>query len=127
MRDIKIVPVIDGKENGWSYTREEGNAVRYLWGDDETTFNFNFYLAGVKVEPSTIIKDITVGEVKEQYGYRFDLKVKLPYSIPSTVIGTLVSENGEVLKNYSVFLVRRKYTESAGNKWVSDVETQTND
>lgn len=127
IKDVKIVPVMDGREDGWSYTRYDGNAVRYLWGNDDTTFNFNFYLAGVKVEPSTAIKDITVGEVKEQYGYRLDLKVKLPYSIPSTVTGTLISESGEVLKNYSVQLVRRKYTESTDNEWVSGVETQTND
>lgn len=125
IKDVKIVPVMDGKEDGWSYTGYTGNEIRYLWGDDETTFNFNVYLADVKVEPSTVIKDITVGEVKEKYGYRFDLKVELPFTIPSTVTGKLVSESGEVFKNYPVSLVRNKYSLDHGSKWVSEVATTT--
>ena len=125
IKDVKIVPVMNGKEDGWSYTDFTGNETRYLWGNDETTFNFNFYLGDTMVTLPQELQDIVVGEVKEKYDYKVDLRIVLPYRIPSVVEGTIVSEQGEALANYKVHLVKRRYSTDGSSKWVEETVVRT--
>ena len=111
MKDVKVVCLQNGEEIGDISTSQTGTVLFYLMGDEESTFSFKYYLGDKEVIPTEVIGAVTNKQVKEDYNYKLEQKIILPYSENINQDGTLTGKvmfNGQPKSNYPIVLERRK-------------------
>lgn len=98
VRNIEIVPMVNGKQDGWSYTDNFGEATRYLW-DEEAKYGFEFYANGKLVY--SIPESIQADEA-----YKKDMYIKLDtIGLDNTIEGQVLNEaDNKPLANTKVYL-----------------------
>lgn len=128
MSDIMVRPVVDGKENGWSYTDNYGFAQRYLWDWDwnqEALFGFNFY---TDESNSQLVYSMPeeLSYEKDKYTQEFDV-VLAQYGLDQEITGYVKKLDGTPAKNTSIELYEREIKHAYGWSSRRVAETTTDE
>lgn len=112
VREVKVRPVINGRENRWSHTDNEGNVTLYMW-DENATYGFNFYLEG------ELIHQIPES-IKTEADKKVDLKVDLTLGLGNKIVGKLVDQDGNPISGGQVDLYKviKINTKEHRTEWV---------